>query len=64
MLKYAISADFTNARNELDNLMLRHGMSAEDILTQCYREVQNLEIDEKMKLSVITRHRRIQLQDS
>lgn len=53
MLKYAISADFTNARNELDNLMLRHGMSAEDILTQCYREVQNLDIEERMKLTVI-----------
>ncbi len=34
--------------------MLRHGMSAEDILTQCYREVQNLsEVDDRMKLSVI-----------
>lgn len=53
MLKYAISDDFMNARNELDNLMLRHGMSAEDILTQCYREVQNLGIDERMKLTII-----------
>ncbi len=53
MLRYAISADFINARNELDNLMLKHGMSAEDILTQCYREVQNINIDEKMKLSII-----------
>ena len=53
MLKYAVSADFTNARNELDNLMLKQGMSAEDILTQCYREVQNLSIDERMKLNII-----------
>ncbi|MGD0510958.1 MAG: replication factor C small subunit [Candidatus Micrarchaeaceae archaeon] len=53
MLKYAVSGDFLNARNELDNLMLRHGMSAEDILTQCYREVQSLGIDERMKLNVI-----------
>jgi replication factor C small subunit len=53
MLRYAISADFSNARNELDNLMLRHGMSAEDILTQCYKEVQNLDIDERIKLNVI-----------
>jgi replication factor C small subunit len=53
MLKYAVSADFLNARNELDNLMLKHGMSAEDILTQCYKEVQNLNIDERMKLTII-----------
>ncbi len=53
MLKYATTGDFMNARNELDNLMLRHGMSAEDILTQCYKEVQNLGIDDRMKLSII-----------
>jgi replication factor C small subunit len=53
MLKYAIGDDFASARNELDNLMLKSGMSAEDILTQCYREVQNLGIDEKMKLTII-----------
>jgi replication factor C small subunit len=53
MLNYAISADFISARNELDNLMLRHGMSAEDILTQCYKEVQNLTIDDRMKLVII-----------
>ncbi|MDE1871454.1 MAG: replication factor C small subunit [Candidatus Micrarchaeota archaeon] len=54
MLKYAVSADFMNARNELDNLMLKHGMSAEDILTQCYKEVQNITgIDERAKLSII-----------
>ena len=54
MLKYAVSGDFLNARNELDNLMLKHGMSAEDILTQCYREAQNLaEVDDRMKLAII-----------
>jgi replication factor C small subunit len=53
MLRCAVTGDFMNAREELDNLMLKQGMSAEDILTQCYREVQNMEIDEHMKLSVI-----------
>lgn len=53
MLKYAMSEDFMKARDELDNLMLRQGMSGEDILTQCYREVQNLGIDEKAKLTII-----------
>ncbi|MGI0100266.1 MAG: replication factor C small subunit [Candidatus Micrarchaeaceae archaeon] len=53
MLNYSISGDFMNARNELDNLMIRNGMSAEDILTQCYKEVQNLGIDDRMKLTII-----------
>ncbi|MGC8651976.1 MAG: replication factor C small subunit [Candidatus Micrarchaeia archaeon] len=53
MLKYAIGGDFLNARNELDSLMLKLGMSAEDILTQSYREVQNLNIDERMKLEIV-----------
>lgn len=53
MLKYAVTGDFLNARNELDNLMLRHGMSAEDILTQCYKETQNLNVEDRMKLNII-----------
>ena len=53
MLKYAVSDDFMNARNELDGLMLRNGMSAEDILTQCYKEAQNLNVDERLKLEII-----------
>lgn len=53
MLRYAIGGNFNNARDELDNLMLRNGMSGEDVLTQSYREVQNLDIDEKMKLYII-----------
>jgi len=53
MLNYAITEDFMNARNELDGLMLRNGMSAEDILTQCYKEVQNLNVDERLKLEII-----------
>lgn len=53
MLNYALTEDFMNARNELDGLMLKNGMSAEDILTQCYREVQNMNVDERLKLQVI-----------
>ncbi|MCL4373934.1 MAG: replication factor C small subunit [Candidatus Marsarchaeota archaeon] len=53
MLKYAMGGDFLHAREELDNLMLKLGMSAEDILTQSYREVQNLNIEERQKLEVV-----------
>ncbi len=53
MLNSAITGDFDVSRNELDNLMLKQGMSAEDILTQCYREVQNLNTDERIKLKIV-----------
>ncbi len=53
MLKSALDGNFDAARTELDNLMLRQGMSAEDILTQCYREVQSLGVDERKKLGVV-----------
>jgi replication factor C small subunit len=53
MLKCAVSGEIVNARSELDKLMIMHGMSAEDILIQCYREVQNMGIDEHTKLGII-----------
>jgi len=53
MLRYALSGDFTKARNELDKLMLENGMSGEDVLLQCYREVINMEISDKQKLELI-----------
>jgi len=53
MLRYALSGDFTKARNELDKLMLENGMSGEDVLLQCYREVINMEISDKQKLGLI-----------
>ncbi|MCL4379119.1 MAG: replication factor C small subunit [Candidatus Marsarchaeota archaeon] len=53
MLRYAVTGDFENARKELDSLMLGHGMSAEDILSQCYKEVQGLNVDERAKLKIV-----------
>ncbi|MDE1865036.1 MAG: replication factor C small subunit [Candidatus Micrarchaeota archaeon] len=53
MLNFAVTSKFDEARGELDNLILRHGMSAEDILTQCYREVQNLTVPERTKLEIM-----------
>ena len=54
MLRYALSGDFIKARNELNILVLSYGMSGEDVLLQCYREALNLEIDEKLKLRLIS----------
>lgn len=53
MLRYAMSGDFEKARNELNTLVLVHGMSGEDVLMQCYREALNLDMDEKKKLRII-----------
>ncbi|MEM0107151.1 MAG: replication factor C small subunit [Candidatus Micrarchaeaceae archaeon] len=53
MLKHALSGEFVQAREDLDNLMLKYGMSSEDILLQCYKEVQNMNIDERLKLKII-----------
>ncbi len=54
MLRFAMDGDFKTAKNDLDVLLIRHGMNAEDVLLQCYREVQNLNIDEKKKLKAIS----------
>ncbi len=54
MLRYAATGSFEAAKNELDNLLLKHGMNGEDVLIQCYREIQNLNIDERAKLKAIS----------
>ncbi len=54
MLRYALGGDFTKARNELNTLFLSYGMSGEDILVQCHREALNLDVDDKLKLKLIS----------
>ena len=53
MLKYAVEGSFDKARGELDNLTLRQGLSGEDILLQCYKEVQAMSIPERAKLAIM-----------
>ena len=53
MLRYAISGEFDKARTELNTLVLVHGMSGEDVLMQCYREVMNMDVAEKKKLEIV-----------
>lgn len=54
MLRYALSGDFVKARAELNILILVYGMSGEDILMQCYKEGLNLNVDDKLKLKLIS----------
>ncbi len=54
MLKAALSGSFSVAKNELDTLLVKHGMNAEDVLLQCYKEVQGMNVDERKKLKAIS----------
>lgn len=54
MLRYALGGDFSKARDELNTLFLSYGMSGEDILVQCHREALNLEVEDKLKLKLIS----------
>jgi len=54
MLRYAITGDFEKARNELNTLILVYGMSGEDILIQCYREALNLDLEDRLRLRLIS----------
>ncbi|MGC8662214.1 MAG: replication factor C small subunit [Candidatus Micrarchaeia archaeon] len=54
MLNYAISGDFVKARAELNTLIFVYGMSGEDVLLQCYKEVPGMQIDDKMKLKIMS----------
>ncbi len=53
MLMYAVRGDFEKSRIELNGLFLKQGLNGEDILTQCYKEVQIMQIDERKKLDII-----------
>ncbi|MGC8710132.1 MAG: replication factor C small subunit [Candidatus Micrarchaeia archaeon] len=54
MLRYALSGDFAKAREELNTLVFVYGMSGEDILLQCYREASNLDVEDKLKLKLVS----------
>ncbi len=53
MLKFALNGEFEKSNEELDKLMIQYGLSAEDILLQCYKEIPNMNINEKDKLRLM-----------
>jgi len=53
MMDLALSGKFMESRELLYDLMVDWGMSGEDILTQMFREVPNLDIDERQKVSLV-----------
>jgi len=55
MIQHALKGDFMTARKELHELMVRYGMSGEDIITQIYQEVTRLDIADDVKVALVDR---------
>ncbi|MEM2918351.1 MAG: replication factor C small subunit [Candidatus Altiarchaeota archaeon] len=53
LINLALEGKFLDARNLLDRLILKYGMSGEDILLQMNREVLNLKIPDEKKVRII-----------
>ncbi len=53
MMEAALSGKFMDARTLLDSLMIKYGMSGEDVIMQVYREVPSLQIPEEKKVHLI-----------
>ncbi len=53
MLAAALKGNFTEARKQLDELMVKYGMSGEDVISQVYREVTALEISDAKKVEIV-----------
>lgn len=53
LLKTALNGKFLEAREILDKLMVEYGMSGEDVISQLFKEIVSLSIDEKLKVQLI-----------
>jgi len=53
MLKFALDGSFTDARKMLQDMLLVHGISGEDIIKQIANQVYDLEVSEKAKIEII-----------
>lgn len=53
VVKCAISGKFVDAKKLLTDIMVKHGLSGMDIIKQIQKEVQELQIDEKVKINLV-----------
>ncbi len=53
LIDTALKGNFLEAREFLDKLIVDYGMSGEDIVSQLYREILSLKIDEALKVILI-----------
>ncbi|HEX9908767.1 MAG TPA: replication factor C small subunit [Thermoplasmata archaeon] len=55
MLRTAIGGNFTAARSRLDDIVIRHGLSGEDIVQGIHRAVFDLPVSEDSKIRLVDR---------
>ncbi len=55
MMVDALNGDFLAARKQLSDLLLKHGLSGEEILRQMHKEIFNLNIPDKKKVELVDR---------
>ncbi len=55
MVKHALDGDFTGARKMLDEMMLKYGMSGEEVILQVFREVTGMSLPDKDKVALVDR---------
>ena len=55
LLKIALKGNFSGARSKLDDLIVRHGLSGEDIVQAIHRAVFDLPVDEETKIRLVDR---------
>ncbi|MFH1779920.1 MAG: replication factor C small subunit [Candidatus Micrarchaeota archaeon] len=55
MVSLALNGKFTEARNHLNKLMIDYAMSGEDVISQIYREVIKLDVDDETKVKLVDR---------
>ncbi|MFH1258167.1 MAG: replication factor C small subunit [Candidatus Micrarchaeota archaeon] len=53
MVKAALKGSFNEARKLLDEIMLRYGMSGEEVILQIFREVTSMDIGDKEKVLLV-----------
>jgi replication factor C small subunit len=53
MLELALSGEFETARKRLQDMLLRQGLSGEDVVRSIHKEIYNLSIPEEFKVQLI-----------
>jgi replication factor C small subunit len=53
LISYALSGDFMAARNQLYDLLLKYGLSGEDIIKQIHQTIYDLTISDESKIRLI-----------
>jgi replication factor C small subunit len=53
MVARALEGDFSGARKMLDEMMLKYGMSGEEVILQVFREVTRMSLPDKDKVALV-----------